>query len=155
MSGSNDTSSSRRTRKTRRYELNKKRNFFSNNVSTYFQPTTARDLFGSDSEEEVVPENKKGKKQTPIFSFFTRRLANGFSRQMIKTKKGSHYVEVKIYKTSEIENVQPVNRWRHSIITIKNQIDEGSDTRRVLQEMVGVTKKEFKKYPAMLLNQYY
>lgn len=126
-----------------------------NPVSNISKPT-AHDLFGSDSEEEPVPEiTKKGKKPAPVYSYFTRRLANGFSRQSNETKSGSHFVEIKIYKTTEIENVLPVNRWPHSIITIKNQIDEGSETWRVLSELIGVTRKDFKKCPPAFISQYY
>lgn len=124
-------------------------------VPTIAKPT-ARDLFGSDSDDDDAIEPKaKGKKPTPVYSYYTRRLANGYSRQSNEAKAGSHFIEFKLFKTDEIENVQPVNRWRHSIVTIKNKINVDSDTWRVIRELMAVTRKDFKNCPPNFISQFY
>lgn len=117
---------------------------------------TARDLFGSDSDDDDVVEPRvKGKKPSPLYSYYTRRLANGYSRQSDEVKSGSHFIEFKLYKTDEIENVQPVQRWRHSIVTIKNKINDDSDTWRVIKELMAMTRKDFKNCPPNFISQFY
>lgn len=119
---------------------------------------TAQELFGdiSDSDEEPQPPPKpKGKTKAPVYNYYTRRLANGHSRQINENKKGSHYIEIKVYKTEEIEHVLPLNRWRHAIVTIKNKINEDSDSWRVLSQLIAATRKDFKDCPPTFVSNYY
>lgn len=118
---------------------------------------TSHDLFGTDSDEDELNESSEtaGKKSaTPLISYFTRRLANGMSRQS-GPKTGSHFIEVKIYKKSEIENVSPMNRWRHSIITIKNQTNDDTQAWRHLTKFIQCSRKEFGDYPPTFMSNYY
>lgn len=116
---------------------------------------SAHDLFGSDSDDPE-PEPKKGRKTNlGIHSYFTRRLANGHSRQTNDAKVGSHYVEIKVYKCDEIRSVLPVNRWRHAIVAIKNQVDVDSDTWRKLSELITITRKDFKKCTPTFISNFY
>ncbi|KAJ8709638.1 hypothetical protein PYW08_002795 [Mythimna loreyi] len=114
---------------------------------------TARELFGSDSDDDAL-EITAEKKPPAIYSYITKRLANGFSRQMDEKKKGAFYIEVKIYRSDEIERVQPVNRWRHSIITIKNKTDEDSDAWNHMNAFIASTRKEFKNQTPTFISSY-
>lgn len=68
----------------------------SSKFSTAKKPT-ARDVFGSDNEDEVDEQtNRSGKKPVLLTSYLTRRLANGVARQMFYSKPGSHYIELKV-----------------------------------------------------------
>lgn len=115
--------------------------------------STARDLFGSDSDDECCEAGNKSL-HSPIYSYFTRRLANGFSRQVDMDKTGEYYIEVKIYKHSEIKNVTPVNRWRQSILTIKNSVNEDAVSWGYLKKFIKSTKKEFKTKPPTFIGSY-
>lgn len=86
---------------------------------------TAQDLFGSDSDDDNG-EVTTGKKIQPIYSYITRKIANGFSRQIDEKKTGNYYIDLKIYRCEDIERVTPVNRWRHSVMTIKNKCETES-----------------------------
>lgn len=121
--------------------------------------TTARDLFGADSEDEDEPAehaaSKSGKKIQPMYSYFTRKIARGYSRQSDENKVGSHYIELKIYKCDEIKNVLPLNRWRHAIVAIKNRTNDNTEAWRRLSEFVAATRKEFRENPPTFINSYF
>lgn len=116
--------------------------------------STARELFGSDSDDDDAVEVPSVERKPPIYSYITRRLANGFSRQIDENKKGAFYIELKVYKCDEIERIQPVNRWRHSVITIKNKTDEDSESWRHLNEYIKSTRQEFKRCTPTFINSY-
>ncbi|XP_075980270.1 uncharacterized protein LOC142979281 [Anticarsia gemmatalis] len=117
---------------------------------------TARDLFGTDSDDddELHRSNTTGKKIAPIYSYVTRRLANGFSRQIDEDKTGNYYIELKIYNTDEIERVPPVNRWRHSVITIKNKTNSNTESWKHINEFIKETRKEFKNRTPTFISSY-
>ncbi|XP_047026051.1 uncharacterized protein LOC124644833 [Helicoverpa zea] len=115
--------------------------------------STAREVFGSDSDDDAVDAPAE-KKPPMIYSYVTRRLANGFSRQIDENKKGAFYIELKVYKCDEIERIQPVNRWRHSVITIKNKTDEDSESWRHLNEFIISTRREFKRCTPTFISSY-
>lgn len=104
---------------------------------------TANDLFGNDSGDQAE-DGKLGKKLSPISSYITRRVANGYSRQNNDKKEGTHFIDLRVYKCDEIERVQPMNRWRHAIITIRNRTDDNADAWRMLTEFIKATRKEFR-----------
>ena len=117
---------------------------------------TARDLFGSESDEEdssVKPST--GKPPSPLFSYFTKRISKGYARKISETKQGPYYVEVKVYNCNEIADVPPVNRWRHSIVTIKTKIDADTEIWRHLKGFTSSVEKDFRNCPATLINSYY
>lgn len=117
---------------------------------------SAHDLFGSDSEEEeVIVPASSGKKPAPLLSYMTRRLANGYSRQVFDDKPGTHFIDLRIYKCDEIEKVQPMNRWRHSIVCVKNRTDENSDAWQHLANFIIATRKEFRGCPPTFISNYY
>ncbi|KAG7308293.1 hypothetical protein JYU34_006987 [Plutella xylostella] len=132
----------------------KKRKTTTINPVPAVEKSTARDLFGSDSDDEEFEETKKPG-TAPIYNYFTRRLANGHSRQTNDDKTGSHYIELKVYKTSEIQSVLPMNRWRHAIVTVKNQLDTNSESWKCLDEFIKASKKDFKKCPPTFMSSYY
>lgn len=123
-------------------------------ISSVMKPSVS-DLFGSDSEEEDAPIPLEPKKGTPIYSYITRRLANGNSRQINESKTGSHYVELKVYSCNEIQNVQPMNRWRHSVVTIKNRTDTDTEAWSRLTDFIAATRREFKNCPPTFTSNYY
>lgn len=114
---------------------------------------TVRDLFGTDSDDDEL-DHRIGKKIAPIYSYVTRRLANGFSRQINEEKTGSFYIELKIYNSDEIERVPPINRWRHSVLTIKNKTDSDTESWKHLNTFIKETRKEFKKCAPTFINSY-
>lgn len=94
------------------------------------------------------------KKPPMIYSYVTRRLANGFSCQIDENKKGAFYIELKVYKCAEIERIQPVNRWRHSVITIKNKTNEDSESWRHLNEFIISTRRKYTQVQMLYSNVY-
>lgn len=118
---------------------------------------TSSDLFGDGSgeEEESIPLPSKGKKVPPIYTQYTRRVANGISRQCIESKMGAYYVELKIYDVSEIERVLPINRWRHAVVSLKNRTDDNTPAWAYLKKFLNETKKEFKGCPHDFVSSYY
>jgi hypothetical protein len=122
-------------------------------ISPVMKPRSA-DLFGSDSDDNIL-ENSDVRKGTPIYSYITRRLANGTSRQSDDNKKGTHYVELKVYSCDEIDKVQPMNRWRHSVVTIKNRTDNHTEAWAHLAKFISATRKEFKDCPPSFNSTYY
>ncbi|XP_049872824.1 uncharacterized protein LOC126380908 [Pectinophora gossypiella] len=117
---------------------------------------TARELFGTDSEDETEePSSSGNKKFTPLYSYLTRRVANGLARQADEDKKGSHYIEMKIYKCDEVEKVSAINRWRHAIVTIKNRTDDDTDAWQHLSKYISATRKEFKNCPPTFIGSYF
>lgn len=119
-------------------------------TSTAHQKTSARDMFGSDSDDEcaVIP----GKKGVELCSYYSKRVANGVARQMNTQKQGSHFIELKVYNCEEIKNIQPMNRWRHAVITIKNRTNDDTVAWGYLTDFIRATRKEFKDCRPDLLN---
>ena len=75
-------------------------------------------------------------------------------------KIGRYYVELKIYDYAEIERIAPMNRWRHSIITLKNQTADGTPAWQHLKEFLNKTCLEFKQSPiefvsAIIINLFF
>lgn len=120
------------------------------------KPTpSSAELFGSDSSEEDTVSAAGSKKGTALYSYITRKLANGMSRQTDDTKTGTHYVELKIYACDEIKNVTPINRWRHSVITIKNRTNVDTEAWSHLTDFVKATRKEYKHCPVSFNSSYF
>ncbi|XP_028167277.1 uncharacterized protein LOC114357726 [Ostrinia furnacalis] len=107
---------------------------------------SAKDVFGSDSDDEQFEQTvrKTGKMPAKITSYFTKRIPQGVSRQSDPNKDGSHFIELKVYRCDEIRNVQPMNRWRHAIISIKNQSDSDTEAWTHLTQFIKATRHEFK-----------
>lgn len=106
---------------------------------------SARDVFGSDSDDDNFHIPKPGKKTSaPICSYFTKRVPHGVVRQTNVEKEGSHFVELKVYKYDEIKNVQPMNRWRHAIISIKAKSETDTPAWEHLAQYIRATRQEFK-----------
>lgn len=106
------------------------------------KPSTT-DLFGSDSNEDDNSGPSDPKKGKPLYSYITRRLANGNSRQIDENKTGSHYIELRVYSCDEIQSVQPINRWRYSFIIIKNKTNTNSEAWSRLTDFISITRKEY------------
>lgn len=118
---------------------------------------TATDLFGTDSDEEDrdTHETTGKKPNTVLSSSITRRLATGHARQTLLTKAGTHYIELKVYRCDEIENVAPMNRWRQAVVAVKNRTDEGTEAWGHLTKFICATRKEFKSSPQTFLSSYF
>lgn len=112
-------------------------------VASTSRKSSARDVFGSDSDEDAV-NVQPGKKNLPLCSYFSKRISHGVSRQSDQNKAGTHYVELKVYNCDEIKHIQPMNRWRHSIITVKNRTDDNTEAWKHLTEFIKATRREFK-----------
>lgn len=105
--------------------------------------STMNELFGYNSEENEgndIPKNI-------LYSYLTQRTGNGYARQTYNTKIGSHYVELKIYDCAEIDNVSPMNRWRHAIFALKCKSNTDTKAWSSLTQYITDVKKEFEKKP--------
>ncbi|KAL4703639.1 hypothetical protein ACJJTC_010756 [Scirpophaga incertulas] len=133
----------------------------SSSKKPYFKPippkiATAYDLFGTDSEDDEKADiPTTGKSPSPLTSYVTRRLANGHSRQIFDRKPGTHYVDLKIYRCDEIEKVQPINRWRQAIVTVKNKTFDNTGAWQHLANFIRETRKEFVNCPQTYVSNYY
>lgn len=125
----------------------------------FFKPipskkSTARDLFGSESENEDSPA-LPGKKSSPIVSYMSRRLSNGHSRQVYDNKPGTHFIDLRIYRCDEIERVQPINRWRQAIICVKNRTDDNTEAWQHMANFIIATRKEYRNCPVTFFSNYH
>lgn len=121
---------------------------------------TARELFGTDSEDEAqeaacASSSSSSKKVSTLVSSITRRLANGISRQGHPSKEGSHYIDLKVYKVSDIENVSAMNRWRQAVISLKTKTDDNTEAWGYLAKFITASRKEFKDIPPTFISNYY
>lgn len=107
---------------------------------------TMEDLFGENSEDEE-PEPSGTNSPPPLQSIFINRLATGLSKQVLPDKKGAYYIELKVYRTSDIEHIMPINRWRHSVSSLKIQTDSDSTVWQHLTNVVTAARKEFRGLP--------
>lgn len=106
---------------------------------------TAQDLFGDDSDDGEKPGCSNSVEA--LQSVFINKLSSGLSKQVLPDKKGSHYIEVKVYRTDEIEKVLPINRWRHSVTSLKIRTDVNSEVWTHLANVVKAARKEFRGVP--------
>lgn len=110
---------------------------------------TSQELFGEDSDEEedkIEPSSIEGK-VPPIQSIFVNKVATGISKQVSPMKTGTHYIELKVYRSSDIENILPINRWRQAIVTLKCKTDADTDLWQHLSNVVLAARKEFRGVP--------
>lgn len=117
---------------------------------------TITQLFGEISDDEDVNGGAGASlpRKENLVSSIVQRVANGTSRQVYNDKTGSHYIEIKIYNCKEIENVPPMNRWRQSIIAIKNRTDMNTEAWKHLAMYISTTRAEFKEIPASYVGAY-
>ncbi|CAH0717052.1 unnamed protein product, partial [Brenthis ino] len=114
---------------------------------------TAQDLFGVDSDDGEI-NDVTCKNTSPLVSYLTKRVTNGFSRQIKFDKPGSHFVEIKIYKCEEIERVSPMNRWRYAIVALKNRTNVDTESWRHLSAYLSEVRKEFKECSPNFINSH-
>lgn len=127
-------------------------------IAPYTPPPrlTSSDLFGEDSDAEP-PKTSNAATKTgipPLHSYFTRRQAKGYTRQMSETKEGRFYIELKIYNAEEVQKIMPINRWRYAITTIKIKLDEKNESWCSIKDFVKLTKKDFKNCPISVVGSY-
>lgn len=127
----------------------------SSGVSASSSKITAKQLFGSDSEGDDDFVTQEDGKKAPLLSYINRRVANGYCRQLYPNKSGKQYIELKIYNTSEIEKVSPMNRWRQAIVTIKSQTNTDTEAWRNLSKFIKDTREEYKSYPPTFIGTMY
>lgn len=110
--------------------------------------STMEDLFGEISEDDQPePSGSNFPPTPPLQSVFINRLATGLSKQVLPDKKGTYYVELKVYRSSDIEHMLPINRWRHSVSSLKIQTDSDSTVWQHLANVVTAARKEFRGVP--------
>lgn len=109
---------------------------------------TAKDLIGVDSD---IDEDQHGKKDE-LISYFSRRVANGISKQHNPELEGSHFIDLKLYMCQEIENVSPMNRWRHAVVTLKMKADDNNDGWKYLVKFLQDAKTKFKNCPVSYMS---
>lgn len=116
--------------------------------------SSTAELFSSESEEEEEAATAPAPRQSSaILSYITERRQNGhFTRQSNPQKKGAHLLEIRVYNCDEIEYVEPINRWRHAVLTIKNRTDVGTEAWRHLSHFISSTKKEYSSHPPVFIN---
>lgn len=106
---------------------------------------TISNLFG---EKDDKLEGNSSRNYLP--AYITQRQSSGYTKKAFENKPGTHYVELKIYECAEIENVSPMNRWRHSIFNLKNRTDTDAEAWKVLLQYMMAVDKEFadcRQYP--------
>lgn len=114
---------------------------------------TMKDLFGDDSDDDNAAAGASGKDMR-LPCYFTRRVANGYARQYFPNKKGSFYIELKIYDSNEIEKVVPMNRWRQAIVAVKTLTENNTEAWRHLSSYLKITRAEFKECPPSFTNSF-
>lgn len=117
--------------------------------------STAHDLFGTDSDDDEPEGAVKKNGNKAILSYLTKKVANGYNRQVKANAVGSHYVELKVYNCADIENVLPVNRWRHAVLTYKCRMNPDSEPFKDLNKLVASAKKDFRDCPRTFISSYY
>lgn len=100
-------------------------------------------MLGSDSDEPR--ESNYGNEE--LSSYIYRRVANGYTKQYKNNQQGTHYIDLKIYKCNKLENVQPKQRWRKSILTLKTKSDDNARGWHHLVQFLKEIKNEFKDVP--------
>lgn len=104
------------------------------------------DLFGEDSageEPEPTPNSTSPPSPPPLQPVFINKVATGLSKQILPDKEGTYYVEIIVYRTSDIENVVPINRRRHSVSKLKMKTNTDTDLWQHLANIVSAAPKEF------------
>lgn len=102
-----------------------------------------KDLFGGDTDDDEASISG-GKEPPKLPCYITRRIANGYAKQFNPEKKGSLYVELKVYESSEIEQLSPMNRWRQAIIALKTRTENNAKSWGFLANYVREVREEFK-----------
>lgn len=105
---------------------------------------TAKDIMGTDSDAD---EDKKIGKKDELISYLCRRGPSGISKQFNSDIRGSRFADLKLYMCNEIQNISPMNRWRHAIVTLKTKIDDDNPAYRYLVKFLKEVKKNFKDCP--------
>lgn len=113
---------------------------------------TSRQLFWSDESD---PEDDVTGKKSELINYMTRRVANGYSRQVASLNKGDYYVEVRVFKCDEIEKVPPANRWRQAILTVKTRTDQDTGAWRHLTRCIKEMRENFKGCPPQFIGTLY
>ncbi|KAL4702723.1 hypothetical protein ACJJTC_002451 [Scirpophaga incertulas] len=98
----------------------------------HMKKPTAHDLFGSDNDSQMAIRAK-----------------------CMRTNKGSHYIDLRVYTCDDIERVQPMNRWRHSIICVKNRTDNNTEAWQHLVNFISATRKEYRNCASTFISNYY
>lgn len=110
-----------------------------------------KDLFGEDDSDDGAC-GSSGMQPPRLPCYITRRVANGYARQYNDKKKGTYYIDLKIYDSNEVEKITPMNRWRQAIISIKTRADNTSEAWRHLSKYVKETRAEYKSFPPTSFN---
>lgn len=81
-----------------------------------------------------------------LSSFFVNRVANGNEKRSAPLE-GEYVVDLKVYRTNDIQGVDPIDAWRKALIRVKLQTTEDSEQWRALQRFVHKTDEIFKEDP--------
>lgn len=116
----------------------------------HVQKPSAYELFGTDSEVEEEDDNERSIKKgniSRLYSYYTRRLPRCFTYCMDKSKLGSYYITLKVFKTDDIESVEPTKRLKKALYLIRNKTDSDTEAWKYLSEFITATCKEYESSP--------
>lgn len=72
---------------------------------------------------------------TTISSFFVNKVANGNERRTVELD-GDYTVDLKVYRTNDIKDVDSMDVWRKALLRIKLQTNEDTNQWKALQRFV-------------------
>lgn len=78
-------------------------------------------------------------------NFLSRRTASGFSQQSDPSRRGEYYVELRVFRTRELEPYAAEStRWKRAFVTYKAAVNDGSPVFQAVSRVVSAAKEEFK-----------
>lgn len=106
------------------------------------QPRSAKSgwsLF-SDSEDEVEHPHRTTESVLP--SVLTRRVPDGTVRRTAQLH-GDLYIELKLYNTKDIKNVDPLKRWEKALVNLKFQTNNNSSETESITKFIKLCREHF------------
>lgn len=93
------------------------------------------ELFGKEEPQRKRPIEK-------LTSSLTRRVADGTLRQVAELS-GEFFVELKIYNTADICDVDPRQRWEKAVATLRMQLTPDSPEWDITKKLFAKGKNKF------------
>lgn len=99
---------------------------------------------GWELDSESDDDNATKKHAPPaLLSALTRRVVDGVVRRTTNLN-GDVFVDLKIYNTRDIVNVEPKDRWERALVSLKYQGEADSPELAHLKKVVKLCKGKFK-----------
>lgn len=102
-------------------------------------------------DNNIFGLNKRGACQdepndSRITSTFVLRIANGNERRVAELQ-GEYVVDLKVYRTSDIKELDSLEAWKKALVRIKLQTSENTDQWRSLQRLINHADEVFEEEP--------